>query len=101
MVDSTDAVMGEIGFQVEPVRSVAEVGFWLARDFRNFGHGRRLLGFAAALAKSLELRGLIALVAEENDAATGLLRRCGWEEVQTTTGRRAFALWTSMTEPSG
>ncbi len=100
MVDSTDAVMGEIGYQVDPARSVAEVGFWLARDFRNFGHGRTLLGFAAALAQSLELRGLIALVAAENVAATELLRRCGWEEVQTTSPRRAFALGTSMTEPS-
>jgi RimJ/RimL family protein N-acetyltransferase len=98
MVDSTDSVMGEIGFQVDPERAVAEVGFWLARDFRSLGHGPRLLGLAGVLAHALELRGVIAVVAAENVAAIGLLERCGWAEVQTTTARRAFALWMSLTE---
>jgi RimJ/RimL family protein N-acetyltransferase len=98
MVDLTDSVMGEIGFQVDPERAVAEVGFWLARDFRSLGHGPRLLGLAGVLAHALELRGVIAVVAAENVAAIGLLKRCGWAEVQTTTTRRAFALWMSLTE---
>lgn len=91
LVDERDVVLGEIGFQIDPAQSIAELGFWLHEDARGHGHGRTLLTMAVRLARQLELVGLVALVDQENDRANGLLAAAGWNELPTTSGRRAFA----------
>jgi RimJ/RimL family protein N-acetyltransferase len=54
-------VLGEIGFQIDPARSIAELGFWLRAEARGQGHGTTLLTLALAMAQQLELVGLVAL----------------------------------------
>jgi len=91
LVDDANTVVGEIGFQVDPERSIAEFGFWLHADVRGRGFGSTLLVMAERLAEKLELVGLIALVDLQNDVASGLLTKAGWNELPTTSTRRAFA----------
>jgi RimJ/RimL family protein N-acetyltransferase len=91
LVDDGNTVFGEIGFQVDPERSIAEIGFWLHADARGRGFGRTLLVMADRFAEQLELVGLIALVDVRNDAASGLLTKAAWNELPTTSTRRAFA----------
>lgn len=91
LVDDANSVFGEIGLQVDPERSIAELGFWLHADVRGRGFGRTLLVMAERLAEQLELVGLIALVDLQNDVASGLLIKAEWNELPTTSTRRAFA----------
>ncbi len=91
LVDDRDTVLGEIGLQVDPAQSIAELGFWLHESARGRGHGRTLLVLAERLAERLELVGLVALVDPQNDEANGLLTNAGWNELPTTSARRAFA----------
>ena len=91
-VGDDDIVRGEIGLQIDPVRGVGEVGFWLATEHRRVGLGAGLLTLAQRLAARLELVGIVALTDAENHAAVGLLERLGWNEVPTKSDRRAFAL---------
>ncbi len=86
-----DDVLGEIGLQIDVEQVIAEVGFWLTDRARGSGVGRTMLTLAQELSSELELRGLIALVHADNDAALGLLARAGWVEIPTTSERRAFA----------
>ena len=85
------AVAGEIGLQIDPSQGIAEVGFWLAEDFRGKGLGKTLLGAAQDLAAELELAGLVALVDPDNRKAISLLEAMAWPELPTKSHRRAFA----------
>ncbi len=91
IVDAADRIFGEIGFQVDPGRKIAELGFWIASAHRAHGHGRSLLGLSVALAERLELVGLVAITDAANAAAVALLETSGWIEVPTTSARRTFA----------
>lgn len=84
-------VLGEVGFQIDPERGIAEVGFWLRAEARGRGHGTTLLTLALAMAQQLELVGVVALTDSNNEAAITLLARVGWSEVPTKSERRAFA----------
>lgn len=84
-------VLGEIGFQIDPARGIAELGFWLRSEARGHGHGTTLLMLALSMARQLELVGLVALTDPGNEAAVAMLARAGWGEVPTKSDRRAFA----------
>ncbi len=89
--ERVSALAGEIGLQVDPSQGIAEVGFWLAKEFRGYGVSKILIRAAQDLASELELRGLVALVDAENAAANGLLEVMAWPELPTKSERRAFA----------
>lgn len=99
MVDVGDDVLGEVGLQVDPVQSIAEIGFWLTDAVRGQGRGRMLLSLGEQLAQQLELLGLVALTSAENAAAIALLSSSGWNEVPTNSTRRGFARRVSTNEP--
>lgn len=84
-------ILGEIGFQIDPERGIAEVGFWIRSQARGQGHGTTLLALALAMAQQLELVGLIALTDANNQAAIAVLTSALWSEVPTKSERRAFA----------
>ncbi|MFT7476663.1 MAG: RimJ/RimL family protein N-acetyltransferase [Verrucomicrobiales bacterium] len=94
-------VIGEIGLQVDPVQEIAEIGFWVSEEYRGTGVGVPLLTLARSLAATLELHGLVALTDAKNEKAIALLQSSGWNEVPTTTERRAFAVRSQASPRAG
>lgn len=91
MSTPSKVVVGEVGLQIDPSQAIGEVGFWVAASHRGIGAGKELLAIAEQLGAALELRGLVALVDADNEAALALLASRAWPEIPTKSTRRAFA----------
>lgn len=62
-------------------QGVAELGYWLGRDFWGQGFGREAVAATVAFGKDiLKLRSIQAVVYSENTASVSVLRGLGFEE---------------------
>ncbi len=62
-------------------RGVAELGYWLGRDYWGQGFGREAVAATIAFGKDiLKLRSIQAVVYSENTASVAVLRGLGFEE---------------------
>jgi len=85
VADQDGDVMGELGLQVDRDRGIAEIGFWTVSSARRSGVGDGLVAAAELLAEPLGVSDLYAVTHAANHAATGLLQRRSWEEVETVS----------------
>lgn len=83
-----DVLVGAVGLRLDPAARTASLGYWIGRPY--WGHGvateaaGRLVRWALA---NLDLDRITATCVHDNEASAAVLRRIGFREVGTGTGR--------------
>ena len=78
----------------EALKSVAEISFYLAKDFRQQGLGNMIMSKAITIAKKKGFSHLLAILLDSNKASVALLKKHGFEKAGHLPGIARFKDYT-------